>query len=277
MGGDAPLATIKIGSDQVAEINQADAIAAFDEIAGSERFVQAVYSGAMTTADQQAVVTQLIRGEVLKAEADKLGATPTPEAFDAARQQLEEELVQVAASVDPGDPDVAAAEIRGELGSYFDRIADRVANETALREVFANEIEGGLPCASHILVSLDDEALANDLFDQLQSGADFAQLAAEFSIDGSRESGGDIGCTDPQRFVAAFRDAVISAEVDELVGPVETEFGFHIIKVTGYEDPAAIEARINAIYDDVTVSVDPGFGVWNTTITPQAIVDAPSQ
>ncbi|MEZ5226828.1 MAG: hypothetical protein R2710_09165 [Acidimicrobiales bacterium] len=64
---------------------------------------------------------------------------------------------------------------------------------------------------------------------------------------------------------------MIAAEVDELVGPVETDFGFHIIKVTGYENSAAIEERFTSMFDNVEVFVDPAFGTWN--VDTQAVVD----
>ncbi len=272
MGGDAPLATVTLGSEQVAEISQSDASNVLDEITSSERFFQAVYNGTLSTADQQNVVTQLIEREIYKAEAERRGLTARAEDLESANTLLETQLQAVASSVDPGDPEVAAAEIREELGAYFDAIAEGVAYESVLRESFAGDVEGGLPCTSHILV--DDEAVSNDLIDQLNAGADFAALAQEFSIDaGSGANGGALGCVDPQGYVPEFRDAVIAAEVDDIVGPVQTDFGYHIIVVTGYEDPAAIEADFSAIFDDVVVAIDPEFGTWDAELNPPKVVD----
>ncbi|MEZ5226829.1 MAG: peptidylprolyl isomerase [Acidimicrobiales bacterium] len=98
----------------------------------------------------------------------------------------------------PAIPETAAAEIRAELGDYFDLIAENLATNTSLRERYAAETEGGVPCVSHILVGPEDEELANDLLAQLEDGADFPALAEQNSIDpGSAVAGGDLGCAGP--------------------------------------------------------------------------------
>jgi parvulin-like peptidyl-prolyl isomerase len=95
-------------------------------------------------------------------------------------------------------------------------------------------------CARHILFNKDQREKAEEVKGQLQNGADFAELAREFSQDpGSAEQGGSLGCnpeTDPATgqpiFVPEFSDAIFAAEEGEIVGPVETEFGYHVIEVT---------------------------------------------
>lgn len=85
-------------------------------------------------------------------------------------------------------------------------------------------------CARHILVA--DEAKANDLYGRLQDGANFAQLARNNSTDpGSKDNGGDLDCLNQGQTVPAFEEAAFGAEVGETVGPVQSEFGFHIIRV----------------------------------------------
>lgn len=89
-------------------------------------------------------------------------------------------------------------------------------------------------CTSHILV--DDKAVADKLLAEIKGGADFAQVAAANSTDTSnKDKGGDLGCNAEGAFVPPFEAAVKAAKAGDLVGPVETEFGFHLIKVTsGY-------------------------------------------
>ncbi len=85
-------------------------------------------------------------------------------------------------------------------------------------------------CARHIL--LETEAEANELLAELQNGADFAELAAEHSTDpGSAAQGGDLGCFAREMMVAPFAEAAFGAEVDTVAGPVESEFGYHLIQV----------------------------------------------
>jgi parvulin-like peptidyl-prolyl isomerase len=84
-------------------------------------------------------------------------------------------------------------------------------------------------CARHILV--EDEALAARLVDELEDGADFAALAAEHGTDGTASRGGDLGCFGRGTMVAPFEEAVVAAPVGTAVGPVETQFGYHVVLV----------------------------------------------
>ncbi|MDE0096929.1 MAG: SurA N-terminal domain-containing protein [Gammaproteobacteria bacterium] len=96
--------------------------------------------------------------------------------------------------------------------------------------------------ASHILISVNgdtDEARAAALAEaetvlsRARGGADFAELAAEFSDDtGSAGSGGDLGVVTRGQMVQPFEDAVFGMVEGELAGPVETQFGYHVIKLT---------------------------------------------
>jgi foldase protein PrsA len=85
--------------------------------------------------------------------------------------------------------------------------------------------------ASHILVQTPEEAEA--ILKQLESGADFAQLAKEKSQDpGSKEQGGDLGFFPRGQMAPEFEEAAFNLEVGKTSGIVQTQFGFHIIKVT---------------------------------------------
>lgn len=86
--------------------------------------------------------------------------------------------------------------------------------------------------ASHILVETQQEA--DDISKQLEDGANFADLAKQYSIDnGSGAQGGSLGWFGKGVMVKAFEAAVISAAPGQIVGPVETQFGWHLILVTG--------------------------------------------
>jgi parvulin-like peptidyl-prolyl isomerase len=88
-------------------------------------------------------------------------------------------------------------------------------------------------CARHILFNKDQKQKAGEVRGQLQDGADFAKLAKEYSQDPqSAENGGDLGCLGKGETVENFEKAVFGSEEGEIVGPVETEFGYHLIEVT---------------------------------------------
>ena len=88
-------------------------------------------------------------------------------------------------------------------------------------------------CVRHILFTKDQKAKAEEVKKQLQNGADFAQLAKQYSQDpGSAEKGGSLGCLGKGDTVPSFDQAIFSAKKGEIVGPIETQFGYHIIQVT---------------------------------------------
>lgn len=88
--------------------------------------------------------------------------------------------------------------------------------------------------ARHILVS--NEVQCADLKSQIESGADFAELARQHSSCPSGGQGGDLGSFGPGQMVPEFDKVVFSAPVGEVQGPVKTQFGFHLLEVTSRED-----------------------------------------
>ena len=88
-------------------------------------------------------------------------------------------------------------------------------------------------CVRHILFNKDQKEKAEDVKQQLENGGDFAKLAKENSQDpGSAAQGGDLGCLGKGETVPEFEQAAFGAEQGEIVGPVKTEFGYHILQVT---------------------------------------------
>jgi peptidyl-prolyl cis-trans isomerase C len=88
-------------------------------------------------------------------------------------------------------------------------------------------------CVRHILFTKDQKEKAEDVKQQLEDGGDFAELAKENSEDpGSAENGGDLGCLGKGETVPEFEQAAFEAEQGEIVGPVQTEFGYHVLQVT---------------------------------------------
>ncbi|WP_455209770.1 peptidylprolyl isomerase [Kaarinaea lacus] len=84
--------------------------------------------------------------------------------------------------------------------------------------------------ARHILVSTEEQC--NDLKAQIESGADFAELAKQYSSCPSGANGGDLGEFGPGMMVPEFDKVVFSADVNTVQGPVKTQFGYHLLEVT---------------------------------------------
>lgn len=83
--------------------------------------------------------------------------------------------------------------------------------------------------ASHILVETEEEALA--LLEEIQAGADFEEMAREHSTGPSGPNGGALGWFGPGMMVKPFEDAVVALSAGEVGGPVQTQFGWHLVKL----------------------------------------------
>ena len=88
--------------------------------------------------------------------------------------------------------------------------------------------------ARHILV--ETKEVCEDLKQQIENGSDFAKVAAEFSACPSGASGGSLGEFEQGRMVPEFDQVVFSAELNKVHGPVQTDFGYHLIEITSRED-----------------------------------------
>jgi peptidyl-prolyl cis-trans isomerase C len=108
-------------------------------------------------------------------------------------------------------------------------ITDEAVNEAY--SAFVTEFDGREPTpefnASHIIVSTEEEAAALKV--QLDEGADFAALAQEHSTDGAAAGGGSLGWFGLGAMVPEFEQAVTAMEVGEVAGPLQTQFGWHLV------------------------------------------------
>ncbi len=124
-------------------------------------------------------------------------------------------------------------------GTYFFRLDGKRQGE--------NEVVK----ASHILIKSDDtnadsaKVEADKIYKKAQSGEDFAALAQAHSEDpGSKTKGGDLGYFGKGRMVPEFDKACFEANAGDIVGPIKTQFGYHIIKI---EDKKSEEIKFSEI------------------------------
>jgi len=83
--------------------------------------------------------------------------------------------------------------------------------------------------ARHILVTTKGQC--GDLKQQIEDGADFADLAARFSKCPSGKTGGDLGEFGPGQMVPEFDAVVFSGDLGLVHGPVKTQFGYHLLEI----------------------------------------------
>ncbi len=88
--------------------------------------------------------------------------------------------------------------------------------------------------ARHLLVETESQCL--ELKAQIEEGADFAELAKQFSKCPSGAQGGELGEFGPGMMVPEFDKVVFSAPINTVQGPVKTQFGFHLLEVTSRTD-----------------------------------------
>jgi peptidyl-prolyl cis-trans isomerase C len=126
-------------------------------------------------------------------------------------------------------------ERRGSLAARL--IGERIAtapDEAAVQAAYDARLEAFEPeneySAAHILVATEEEAA--DIRARIEAGEDFAALAAEHSTDpGSAANGGSLGWFGLGRMVPEFETAVTGLEVGAVSDPVETQFGWHVIRL----------------------------------------------
>ena len=88
--------------------------------------------------------------------------------------------------------------------------------------------------ARHILV--ESEEKCQELKNQIEAGTDFADIAKQYSDCPSGAQGGDLGEFGPGDMVKEFDEVVFSGELNTVHGPVETQFGYHLLEITSRTD-----------------------------------------
>ncbi|WP_308918110.1 peptidylprolyl isomerase [Jannaschia sp. LMIT008] len=133
-------------------------------------------------------------------------------------------------------------------GRMLNRFAQSAITEEALRaaydEMIADMPDGVEWNASHILVDTETEARA--IKAQLDDGADFAALARSESTGPSGPNGGNLGWFGAGQMVPAFEEAVGGLETGGVSDPVQTQFGWHVVKLNDQREvqgPTFDEAR----------------------------------
>jgi peptidyl-prolyl cis-trans isomerase C len=148
---------------------------------------------------------------------------------------------------------------------------------TAYQKKYISQSSGQEYKASHILVDTIEKA--NQLLNQLDEGADFGGLAREYSTGPSGPNGGDLGWFGKGQMVPTFEAAVQKMEVDTHVGPVQTQFGYHVIRLDDLREvnpPSLNEVRDELEVELQNAAVEAHISSLMTTLTvvyPQTPID----
>lgn len=148
-----------------------------------------------------------------------------------------------AKAVTPRDTAVMELERRGYLSTAaLQRVAETEPTEDELKAAFDKAFGASVTPkteynAAHILVATEDEAKA--IVTQLEGGADFGTIAEEKSSDNSSANKGDLGWFTPDQMVEPFANAVVALEKGKVSAPVQSQFGWHVIKLIDERTQAA--------------------------------------
>jgi peptidyl-prolyl cis-trans isomerase C len=175
-----------------------------------------------------------------------------------------DQLIQQTALAAVGETDITPLEAlelenhrRGYLaGSVLDRAAEAAVTDEALQRLYDEKYANAAPSseynAAHILVATEDEAKA--IKADIDGGGDFAALAKEKSMDpGSAANGGELGWFGLGMMVKEFEDSVIRLQPGNVSDPVETQFGWHIIKLI--ETRAAAAPALADVRDELAAEL----------------------
>lgn len=250
-----------------------------------DRFAQQSGAGSITPESPQwpavrdQVMLHLLTAEIAGAYAEERGITVTNREVEEQVRQTREQLFDQARQAGRGGtPETIFQEAlsqagftEGEFrefvrqGLTVQKVQERVTagvepTEEEVRTYYEENVEAQFTtpeqrCVRHILFTREQEQLAEEVRQQLEDGGDWEELAAEHSQDpGSREQGGDLGCQPRGSYVENFDEAVWEAQEGEIVGPVETEFGYHVLEVTEIreEEVTPLEEARQTIVDSLT-------------------------
>jgi peptidyl-prolyl cis-trans isomerase C len=206
----------------------------------------------------------------------------------------QETLRQSVTDLSPRQSATVENDTRGYVsGVAIDAIVATAVTDEALQAAYDKRYKDAAPqkefSASHILVDTVEEAEA--IKAELAAGADFAELAKAKSTDtGSGANGGDLGWFGLGVMVQPFEDAVVAAKIGEVTGPVQSDFGYHLILVKETRDAAnppldeirdelaaeienaAIDAKIEELSKTATITRE-GEGIDPTILKNSALID----
>ena len=159
-------------------------------------------------------------------------------------QALYSKAIEEGIHEDPQVQDALAMQAREVLaGEYLQKVANEAITDERVAEYYEQrKVQFSKPMvnAKHILLKQQDKA--DDIKAQLDAGAEFAELAELHSEDqATRQKGGDLGWFEKRRMIREVSDAAFGAEKGQILGPIESRHGFHVIKVLDKRNDTPIE------------------------------------
>jgi parvulin-like peptidyl-prolyl isomerase len=280
------LASCGSSGEVAATVNGEDIAAAGIEQLAGEDATPEVQAQALTTLVQWSITAQAAK--------EQFGFEPTDDEIQAEVDGIvtlagAESLAALAET--EGVPEdilrqyITQLMIQDAVSAELEAVVPQPADEAVSAELADNAPDWTVVCAAHLLVETEEEATA--ALARVEGGDDFGAVAAEVSTDtASATNNGDLGCAAAGGFVDAFAEAAMTAEIGVPTGPVQTEFGYHVLLVNSREIATtdqvrealvttAVSEAADAWFVDAmraaTVVITEGFGTWVTEPTPAVV------
>lgn len=253
----------------------------YDSFVGAVKFFNPMYAQFETDPTfQDFMMKQLIAFKVLGAKADeqskKDAETKTKDQMD----QIKNYFEQQSGDKNAFDTQLKAVNLsQDDIHKYILSSltvlgdAEKKVTDDSVKAKYDEGVKENaytVATVSHVLVSLKDEnrekdirtkdeALkrAQEVKQKLDGGADFAEIAKQYSDDGgSKNNGGKYENADPSQWVEGFKNAALTLPIGQISDPVETEYGYHVMRV---------DARTTKTLDEVKDSIKSGLAEEQVT------------
>lgn len=290
-GGASPTAAATVNGEEIpiAEVEER-----YETVASNEQLAAQLEQdedGQLEQQVQAQLLTELIDAELIEQGAAELGIELDESDVAERREQLVEEvggqeqfeqLVEQAGFSDEElNQQIRQIALREEVQEQVTQDIEVTDEEVETFFEENRDTRYDIAAARHVLVESEEEA--QQVLQRLEEGEEFGAVAEDVSIDtGSGEQGGDLGEFTRGQMVPEFEEAVFNAEVGEVVGPIETQFGYHVIEVTERVEPElseveqeireelasareqeAVQAWLEERRQEAEITVNPRFGEWD--------------
>lgn len=206
------------------------------------------------------VMTRLLINEVVRQVADTFEISVSDEELESGLQEMEDQL-----GTEDNIEDVVKETFGWDFDLYVNRVVRPLLLQIKLQDAFSDQVS-----ASHILFAADPEdpevyeeirSEAEAVLERAKAGEDFAALAAEYGSDGTKDVGGELGWFGKGVMVPEFEAVAFTLAPGHIADQlVETEYGFHILKVNETrkgltEDGADFDAYIRDQIEQADVTM----------------------
>ena len=290
-------------------ISRSDLEGELRDIAGNDKYLQYIESevqvrstGVFDAAFTAQVLTNQIVYEMVRQDLERRKIAVTQADLDAARPSVAarmggEEIL------DSFTPEYRDTLIRrsAEISVLSFALLEQGTPEEAAKAYYdSHQDEFAQACAKHILVPTKEEA--DQVKGRLDAGENFGDVAKAVSKDtGSAAQGGELGCFGKEnQLVPEFGQAVFAQPVNQVSGPVQTQYGFHLILVSSRDVPPYDQAKgaardkavvagqekltawFNGMIEKAKVNVNPEYGTFekkgteSRVVAPEAPTTAPA-